>query len=331
MPAIRIPLPIRFNWSLPCKFYNCVARILGMAFNPRMRVPITLAWIFCGILFGALSTPVSALEDPGLVHGLWVWKSQSVLEAPHAVEMLRDFCKSEGINEVYVSVSGQRQPSDDARLAHLIASLHRSGIRVEALLSSEDADERGKHRDKLLDHVRGIIQFNEKHRDSRFDGIRLDIEPQQRPENKGSANLRFLPGLVEAYRAVLALAEPAHMTVNADIQNKLLKGDLRERKMLMSSLPRLALMLYELSRPADGESSEQKTEKLRKAGQKFLDMAYEGLSGPTLAKMSIALRTPDYADSLPQMLKSLDDAFRTNPHYLGWARHSYNDYLRRAR
>jgi hypothetical protein len=295
-----------------------------------MRIPTTMVCIFYGIFLGAFSASAFTVDDQGLIHGLWVWKSQSVLEAPHAAEALRDFCKSEGINEVYVSVSAQREPSDEARLAHLIALLHRSNIRVEALLSSEDADEPGKHRDKLLDHVRGIIQFNEKHRDSHFDGIHLDIEPQQRPENKGSGNLRFLPGLVEAYRAVLALAEPDHMTVNADIQNKLLKGDLRERKMLMSSLRRLTLMLYELSSPADGESPEQKTEKLRNAAQKFLDMAYEGLSGPNLARMSIALRTPDYADSLPQMLKSLDDAFRTNPHYLGWARHSYNDYLSHA-
>jgi hypothetical protein len=27
------------------------------------------------------------------------------------------------------------------------------------------------------------------------------------------------------------------------------------------------------------------------------------------------------------MLQRLDDTNRTNPHYLGWARHSYNDYL----
>ena len=29
---------------------------------------------------------------------------------------------------------------------------------------------------------------------------------------------------------------------------------------------------------------------------------------------------------LPQMLKKLDDANRANPHYLGWASHSYSDY-----
>ena len=64
-----------------------------------------------------------------------------------------------------------------------------------------------------------------------------------------------------------------------------------------------------------------------KASQKFLDMAYEGLNGLGVAKMAIALRTPDYGDLLPQMLKNLDDGNLTNPHYLGWARHSYGDWL----
>ena len=57
-------------------------------------------------------------------------------------------------------------------------------------------------------------------------------------------------------------------------------------------------------------------------------MAYQGLTEPNLAKMAIALRTPDYLDLLPQMLQKLDEANRANPHYLGWARHSYNDTLK---
>jgi hypothetical protein len=117
------------------------------------------------------------------------------------------------------------------------------------------------------------------------------------------------------------------MTVNADIQNKLLKGDLAQRKMLLSAVPRVTLMMYALSNPTHGESPGQKAEKIQDASQKFLDMAYEGLSRGNLAKMVIALRTSDYGELLPQMLKKLDDSNRLNPHYLGWARHSYNDYL----
>ena len=280
-------------------------------------------FLFCACFFSGL---VHGATLP--VHGLWVWKSPTVLEAPHAAESLLEFCRSQGINEVYVSISERSEPAEEDQLVLLISILHRSSIRVEALLSSTEADEPGKHRDTLLRHVQGIVEFNHRHSGERFDGIHLDIEPQQRPENKGPGNLRFLAGLADAYRAVCAVAEPSGMTVNADIQNKLLKGDLAQRKMLLSAVPRVTLMMYELSSPTDGETVEQKAAKVQESSQKFLAMAYEGLADQRLAKMAIALRYPDYNELLPEMLQKLDDANRNNPHYLGWARHSYNDSLK---
>jgi hypothetical protein len=244
---------------------------------------------------------------------------------PQGAEALREFCKSEGINEVYVSVSANEEVSEDNKLAQLVALLHGSNIRVEALFSSVDADEPGKHRDRLLERVREVVRFNQKHSASRFDGIHLDVEPQQRPENKGPGNLQFLPDLVDTFRAVVAIAAPAGLTVNVDVQNKLLKGNLDQRRMLLSSVPRVTLMMYELTSPQDRASVEQKAEQVEKASQNFLDMAFKGLKDSGLAKMAIALRTPDYGDLLPLMLKKLDEANQANPHYLGWARHSYND------
>jgi hypothetical protein len=296
----------------------------------KMRSRGTCVSICYSVLLGALPISAFAAAASAPVHGVWVWKSPTVLAEPRAAEALEDFCKSQGINEVYVSVSSRSAASEEKQLAHLISLLHRSDIRVEALLSSTDADEPGKHRETLLDHVREIVRFNQEHPTDRFDGIHLDVEPQQRPENKGTGNLGFLPGLADAFQAVRAVAEPAGLSVNADIQNKLLKGDLSQRKMLLSAVPRLTLMMYELSSPGDGESVEQKTEKVEKSSQKFLDMAYKGLGEGNLAKMVIALRTPDYGELLPQMLKKLDEANRANPHYMGWARHSYNDYLNAA-
>jgi hypothetical protein len=284
--------------------------------------------LFIALLFSVFALPASAQTSTTLIHGLWVWKSPTVLAVPHAAESLRDFCASAGINEVYVSISARSQDNDGRQLVHLIALLHRSNIRVEALLSSADADEPGKHRDTLIRRVDEIIEYNRRYPADRFDGIHLDVEPQQRPENKGPGNLRFLPGLADAFRAVRTVAEPAGMTVNADIQNKLLKGDASQRKMLLSAVPRITLMMYELSSPGDGDTPAQQAEKAASNSQKFLNMAYEGLTGPNLAKMVIALRTPDYLDHLPQMLKALDDANRSNPHYLGWAHHSYNDILK---
>lgn len=282
-------------------------------------------WVLFPVFFLASLVHAFAGTAPAAVHGLWVWKSPTVLGASRGTEALRDFCKSEGINEVYVSVSANSDPSEENQLAQLVTLLHRSNIRVEALFSSVDADEPGKHRGKLLDRVKEVVHFNQKHSANRFDGIHLDIEPQQRPENKGPGNLQFLPDLVDTFRAVVAIVDPAGLTVNVDIQNKLLKGDLNQRRMLLSAVPRVTLMMYELSSPDDGASVEQKAEQVQKASQNYLNIAFNGLGDSGVAKMAIALRTADYGDMLPLMLKKLDDANQANPHYLGWARHSYND------
>jgi|ERR1700722_11814305 hypothetical protein len=305
------------------------ARRSELIVSPVRAVRLMALWtvLLCASTLEADGEPGA---PSGPVHGLWVWKSSAVLEAPRGAEALRDFCRAEHINEVYVSYSATTTPSEETALAHLIGLLHAGKIRAEALLSSADADEPGKHRDKLLDKVSEVERFNQTHPGNRFDGIHLDVEPQQRPENKGSGNLQFLPGLVDAFRAVRALAEPAGMTVNADIQNKLLKGDAGQRKMLLSSVPRVTLMMYELSSPDDGKTADQKAEVAEKNSKKFLDMAYDGLNDRGLAKMSIALRTPDYGALLPQMLEKLDESNGANPHYLGWARHSYNDSLQAA-
>lgn len=257
------------------------------------------------------------------VHGLWVWKTPSVLAAPGSEEALRDFCQAEGINEVYVSIPSREFTALTARLPAIIDRLHDAHIRVEALLDSIDADLPGKPREKLLGQVREIVRFNAEHPANRFDGIHLDIEPHQRPENKGPGNLRCLPGLVEAFRAVRALAEPAGMTTNADLPNKFLKGDAEQRKALLTSVQRVTLMLYELNSPTDGKTTAQKIERLRTLSNHYLELAYASLSGPGLAKMSIALRAPDYLELLPEMLHTLDPAHRDQPHYLGWAWHCY--------
>ncbi len=121
------------------------------------------------------------------------------------------------------------------------------------------------------------------------------------------------------------MAEQNQMTVNADIPNKFLKTDAGRRQALMSSLPRLTLMLYELNSPGDGQNAAAQADKLRQASTRFIDAAYQGLSGTNLAKLAIGLRTADYQQQLPDMLKVVQDTLSANPHFLGWAWHSYND------
>jgi hypothetical protein len=293
--------------------------------------PITTHFLIatiCALLTVALFPRLAIAQQNRPVHGLWVWKTTTVLAAPGSADELRDFCQREHVSEVYVSFSRKGSAEDreeDTILANMIRTLRKANVRVEALLSSTDADEPGKHRDKLLEHIREVEEFNRSHRNEAFDGVHLDVEPQQRPENKGPGNLRFLPDLVETYRQARQTAESGGLTINADIQNKLLKGDLEQRRSLLRALPRLTLMLYELSSPNDGQSEKQKEEKLRSESEKFMQMAYEGLDGPGLAKLEIGLRTPDYEQLMPSMLKTIDAAMQGNPHYLGWSWHSWND------
>lgn len=278
-------------------------------------------------------TLIALISLPALsatrTHGLWVWKGPAILSDERAAQRLVAFCRDNDINEVYLAISSHGVMMPDDRVIEVIGALHRNLIRVEALLSSDDADEAGPHRDKLLREIGDIVQFNRRSPHNRIDGIHLDIEPQQRAENKGSGKLRFLPGLVETYRAARAQAELVGLTLNADIQNKLLKGTLAERRMLLGALPRLTLMMYELSAPGEDEAAQ--VSQVQRASRKFLDMAYADVDGSTSARMVIGLRSPDYGDELPVMLEALDAANSADPHFLGWARHSYNDQLDRQR
>ena len=91
--------------------------------------------------FGLGSLRVGATEAP--VHGLWVWKRSSVLEPVGSAETLRDFAKTNGITEIYLSISIHDHLMEDAPLVALIDLLHQASIRVEALLDSIDADQPG--------------------------------------------------------------------------------------------------------------------------------------------------------------------------------------------
>jgi hypothetical protein len=291
-----------------------------------ITLPMRTFWLIVALSFG-LVLGARAADAP--LHGLWVWKTPSVLAAPDGAAAIRDFAQANEISEVYVSISRRDHPAQDAPLLALLDLLHQSHLRVEALLDSIDADEAGKPRDTFLELTRSIVRFNETQpANRRFDGIHLDVEPHQRAENKGPGNLQFLPGLIETFRGVRAIAAPALLIVNADIPNKLLKGDRTQREALLTSVDRVTLMLYELSSPTDGQSDDAKTLKLQRAAERYLSMAYEGLNGPNLASMVIALRTADYREQLPAMLKTLDERQHANPRYAGWARHCYNDLLK---
>src|SRR6201996_6185101 len=97
-------------------------------------------------LLAAVLTLVPAAMARGqngqVVHGVWVWRTPILLDLPARGEALRDFCRSHQINEVYLSFTSQNTAQPEQReIAKLIELLHKSHIRVEALLSSADADQ----------------------------------------------------------------------------------------------------------------------------------------------------------------------------------------------
>jgi hypothetical protein len=95
--------------------------------------------------------------------------------------------------------------------------------------------------------------------------------------------------------------------------------------MLLSALPRLTLMLYEISSPQTALTKIGHARAQCSKVSRFWLMQVQPLK--IWAEWSIALRTQDYGESLRAMLKTLDDTFRSNPRYLGCAWHSYNDTL----
>lgn len=161
---------------------------------PEFRVAVSA----CLLVIARLSS--AGAKQRNAVRGLRVSKGPAVVSTEPGTKAPRDFSVAQSINEVYISIPAQGDPDSNDHPARAIAELHRAHLRVEAFLSSGEADEPGKHRDKLLDHAREIIAFNTQHTAAGFDGIQLDIEPQ-RPENKGPDNLHFVPRLVDANRA----------------------------------------------------------------------------------------------------------------------------------
>ena len=103
------------------------------------RAPSILRQFLLLSLAGFLPFQVFAQNSTMPSHGLWVWKTSTVLTAPGSAEALRKFCRSHEISEVYISFSApggaQGRVAEDALLANSIRELHKSSIRVEALLS----------------------------------------------------------------------------------------------------------------------------------------------------------------------------------------------------
>jgi hypothetical protein len=278
---------------------------------------------------GLSSSGTSASTITSSVHGLWAYSGNSIVASSTGATTLRDFAISQHINAVYISAiptSSNPQLSDE--ISNMILVLHQSQISVEALIGSTTADEPGAPRNAFLAVVQNVVQFNQQFPATKFDGVHIDIEPQQRPENSGANALQFLPNLIETYREANVLAQSANLVVDADIPVEVLRANVDQRQALFTVLPRYTLMLYGITNQSSGLTVQQQTTAIQQASQKDLAMAYDGLTGDNLAAMAIGLDTADYGyDLMPTMLSAVDQSNASNAHYPGWSRYSYSDYL----
>jgi len=262
-------------------------------------------------------------------HGLWAYNGNTIAATSSGAETLRDFAISQHINVVYISALPiSSNPTLNGQISNLISVLHQSKISVEALIGSHTADEPGAPRNAFLVTVQNVVQFDQQFPATQFDGIHLDIEPQQRTENSGANALQFLPNLIETFREANALALPANLVVDADIPIEVLRASADQRQALFTVLPRLTLMLYGITSQSSGLPVQQQVTAIQGASQKYLNMAYDGLSGNNLATLAIGLDTADYGyDLVPTVLSSVDQSNAANTHYSGWSRYSYADFL----
>lgn len=127
-------------------------------------------------------TIVPDLIAPGTRIGMWVWQRQYITDPWERVLML-DFCRSHGIECIFVQVHFDKTENGDYVLAdrddwvELITAANALGIRVEAL----DGGGEMAFADNLDDTVarlKAVLDFHvAQTTEAKFSGIHYDIEP----------------------------------------------------------------------------------------------------------------------------------------------------------
>lgn len=135
------------------------------------------------LLLGPLSLAAAA---PG--RAVWAWEEESyaMLERGSSAKEALRFCGSKGINTIYLyadSYKGRNLIEKKPGLYRkLIASLHKGGLRVYALLGSwhlhTEEYVRPERRAEALAMLKRVLDYNSSAGPlERFDGVNLDLEP----------------------------------------------------------------------------------------------------------------------------------------------------------
>lgn len=244
------------------------------------------------------------------VRGLWVWGAAARLAEADGASTLLATCEELGITEVYLGVT--ERVLADARLPDLMSALAHQGIRVEALMG-DAVWYRPESRPSMIALIERVAAYNARFPSARFEGLHLDVEPHQIPENKASRG--WVPALVETLREADTAGARHGLEVSADLPRFILQGP--HRKEIARAVARVFVMLYELRDRSEGALAE--------ASQRVLRDVFDA-NPAERGRIVVGLQATDYPSDLAQMLRVVDGANGPSAHYGGWAVHDESSF-----
>jgi len=164
-------------------------------------------------------------EARALRRAMWLWETPAVTSGPDARRRLVQFCRTEGITDLFMQLPYQAEHVDERwtiswdreRLRPLIAELHAAGVTVHAL----DGDPKfglPEWHGQVIATIRSIVEYNlESLPAERFDGIRYDIEPYLLPGFGGVRRTQILQHYLTIVAASQAVAAQAGLVYGVDI------------------------------------------------------------------------------------------------------------------
>ncbi|MFW6124086.1 MAG: hypothetical protein ACOC5G_02590 [Acidobacteriota bacterium] len=125
--------------------------------------------------------------------GLWLWESKALINNRDYWQSFINFCISTNVNEIflhlpYIAIKKNSKWNiilDNARLQDFLSHIHKYKIKVHAL-DGDPSFALKKWHPKVTATIKAIVRYNSNvSPESRFDGIRYDIEPYILPYFSG--------------------------------------------------------------------------------------------------------------------------------------------------
>lgn len=143
--------------------------------------------------------------------GLWVWESEDVLSSDSKTNDLVNFCIEKGFNYIYFDIS----IPFDSKLQNFIGLMHSKNIKVDAL-TGDNSYIYAKNHDLALKKINEIIQFNNSSTvENRFDGVHFDLEPANLPNFKKDKKIKI--NYLDLLAKTKNLLTPQNLKFTADI------------------------------------------------------------------------------------------------------------------